>query len=63
MKDNQRQKLARDHWSYIESVLSDEIPDNVSYSKREYIEGVGRHYCAALVHGIKHGINHKQGGN
>ena len=52
-------KKAREHWAYIETVLNDEIPENMSYSKREYIEGVGKHYRAALIHGIKHGMEDK----
>ena len=55
MKPSTMKKKADEHWDYIETVLLDEIPEDQSYSKREYIEGVGRHYRAALVHGIKHG--------
>ena len=53
-------KKAREHWAYIETVLNDEIPENMSYSKREYIEGVGKHYRAALIHGIKHGVDNER---
>jgi len=54
------EKKAIEHWSYIESVLDNEIPEDVTYSKREYIDGVGKHYCAALIHGIKHGVDHER---
>ena len=60
MTKAQMSKKAVDHWSYIESVLTDEIPEDVSYSKREYITGIGKHYCAALVHGMKHGVDHER---
>ena len=59
MKLSTKNKLAEAHWKYVESVLNDEIPDDISYSKREYIEGAGRHYRAALIHGIKHGMEDK----
>jgi hypothetical protein len=57
---NTMKKKATEHWQYIESVLDQEIPSDQSYSKREYIEGVGKHYCAALVHGMKHGVDHER---
>jgi hypothetical protein len=60
MRKATMKKTANDHWTYIESVLENEIPSDISYSKREYIEGVGKHYCAALVHGMKHGIDHER---
>ena len=55
MKKATAQKLAKEHWQYVSELLESEIPDEMSYSKREYIDNIGKHYQAALVHGIKHG--------
>jgi len=55
MKPTQAKKLASQHWNYVSELLEQEIPDSQSYSKREYIDNIGKHYQAALVHGIKHG--------
>lgn len=49
------QKLAEDHWWYLLGVLQREIPEDITYSKQEYLDNVGRHYVEAMVHGIKHG--------
>ncbi len=47
--------MIAEHWKYIESLLELEIPENMTFNKREYIKSVGFHYRKAMEHGIKHG--------
>ena len=56
MKPSVANNLAEDHWEYIRALLEQDLPEDMSYSKREYIDNVGFHYRSALVHGIKHGV-------
>ena len=43
------EKLAEDHWSYVEQVLRN------SGESPEVIEKIKFHYISAMIHGIKHG--------
>lgn len=47
-------QLARDHWSYIESIL---IAHGVSDEHRAIAQ---KHYIDAMQHGFKHGIEYAQ---
>jgi len=42
--------LAKEHWSYVSSVLSAHNVDP------KYIEPANHHYMQAFIHGYKHGI-------
>ena len=55
MKKQNAEKLAEDHWNYIEQLLTAELSEDMYYTKKEYIDNVGRHYKTALMHGFKHG--------
>lgn len=48
---NDLDKLAKDHWEYIKSLLltHDEDPN--------VIEKIGFHYISAFIHGYKHGAD------
>ena len=49
------EKLAEDHWAYIEEMLGLSIPGIDAYlTKEEFIKISGFHYKTAFVHGYKH---------
>ena len=49
---SEAEKLAEEHWDYIESLL--EIHDD------EYIKQIGFHYKQAFRHGYKHGVENTE---
>jgi len=57
MKPSAAINLANRHWEYVRALLEHDIPEDMSYSKAEYLENVGFHYTTALAHGIKHGVD------
>lgn len=53
-KDDSVEKLAADHWNYLQGVLE---AHGVEWNT---IKTCGHHYRTAFVHGFKHGIEHIQ---
>jgi hypothetical protein len=49
-------ELARDHWGYVQDVL------RLHGQSDELINIVGFHYIAAMIHGVKHGIELERNG-
>ena len=56
------EKLANEHWEYMESLLNNEYVqfclDGVTSDEHvmNYIEKVGFHYRSAAIHFYKHGV-------
>lgn len=58
---SEAEKLADEHWAYIEQVIRNEYDSETAYPTGSmmdidaYCRRVGLHYKSAFVHGFKHG--------
>jgi hypothetical protein len=50
------EKLAREHWDYLESLLQSELSGQDHLN--EYVRRVGFHFRSAMIHGFKHGVEY-----
>ena len=54
------EKLANDHWSYVEQVITIGNKTEWDKSAKNILNVIKFHYISAFIHGFKHGVEELQ---